>query len=162
MPCACQIPVPNYPENVEWGPLVWTILHGFAQSPNVGIFPGDELREWSRLIKLTADMLPCDKCREHLTDFMRRRPIALFSQSPQLKHTVRSWLWDLHNEVNVKNDKPIYPFEELSVYSNINIQDLLWRLDPVIKKAIQINGLGFIKYTKWIGSVKMMRAILGL
>ena len=160
MPCACQIPVPEYPENAEWGPILWNILHGIAQRAQ-GFYPRDEPREWVKIIKLTAEMLPCDHCREHMNDFIRRNPPTAFADSPQLKTSVKTWFWRLHNEVNVRNGKPEYSFDTLSQYDTINLQDLLWRLDPVMKKAIQINGVGFLKYTKWIAAVKMIRSMLG-
>ena len=159
MPCACQIPVPEYPENAEWGPLLWNILHGLAQRAQ-GFYPHDEPREWVKIIKLTAEMLPCDKCREHMNEFIRKNPPTVFADSPELKTSVKTWFWSLHNEVNVRNGKPEFPFDTLSQYNTINLQDLLWRLDPVIKKAIQINGLGFLKYTKWIATIKMIRSML--
>jgi len=78
-----------------------------------------------------------------------------------LRSTVKRWFFTLHNEINTGNGKPVFLYENLTAaYNNINLQDLLWRLDPVIKKAIQVNGVGSIKYMNWIKSVKMMRAIL--
>ena len=151
MPCACRAPVPDYPENAEWGPILWKILHGLAERAR-----GDEFREWSKMIKLTGEMLPCDECRSHYSQFLKQRPLT---QTPELKTTLRTWFWDLHNEVNLRTGKPEYPFD-FSQYSKIDLQDLLWQLDPVMKKAIQINGVGLLKYIHWINSVKMLRSLL--
>lgn len=105
-------------------------------------------------------MIPCDICREHMVRYMREHK---FEGVPFhiLKYTVQKWFFDLHNEINEGNNRPIFPFEGLhEKYGNMDLQDLLWRLDPVMKKAVQLNGVGLVKYMNWVKSVKMMRAIL--
>ena len=58
MPCACQIPVPQYPDTADWGPILWRILHGLAERAGKASLPADEIREWQKFIKLTGEMLP--------------------------------------------------------------------------------------------------------
>lgn len=125
--------------------------------------PADEVREWQRLLKLTGEMLPCDKCRAHYTTYLGTNPLTQFAEGPysQLKTTVKTWLWRLHNEINVDNGKPVFAYEDLeSTYSAVNLQDQFWRLEPIVKKAIQIQGLGLMKWLAWVKSFKMLRAIL--
>ena len=162
MPCGCRIPVPNYPDNVEWGPIVWRILHGLAEHTGRAYSKDTEIRAWQKLFRLTAQILPCDKCNEHMAEFIIRRPLTYFTVTSNLRTTIRTWLWDLHNEVNVRNQKPIYPFENLSEYSSVNIQDLLLRLDPVIKRALRIKTRGLLNYLHWCNTVKTLRAIFGI
>jgi hypothetical protein len=161
MPCSCQIPVPHYPDNAEWGPILWSILHGLAERAGTGINRADEIREWQRLLKVTGEMLPCDRCREHYKQYSQQNPTSSFNTSPNLNTSVKTWLWNLHNEVNKEYGKPEYPYEDLTpTYKSVNLQDLFWRLDPVIKKSIQLNGISLMKWTTWIHSFKMMRSIL--
>lgn len=175
MPCACQIPVPQYPETADWGPILWTILHGLAERAGSAAIPMDEVREWPKLIQATGLMLPCDKCRAHFTEFSKTHPITAgvghsaltqFSNVPysQIKTSVKTWFWELHNEINQDNNKPVFAYEDLTtIYSErINFQDLFWRLEPVIKKAIELSGVPLMKWMNWVKSFKMMRAILSV
>ena len=165
MPCACLIPVPQYPDTADWGPILWTLLHGLAEKAGRASLPADEVREWQRLLKLTADMLPCDRCRVHFSSFLKANPSTALTTLPynQLRIWIRSWLFTLHNEVNVATNKPEYAFDLLAdTYKDVNFQDLMWRLEPVIKKAIQLNGISLMKWQTWLHSFKMMKSILGL
>jgi len=165
MSCPCLIPVPTYPETAEWGPLVWTILHGLAERSAQASIPADEVREWPKFLKLTGEMLPCEKCRAHYADYMAQSPLTQISTIPytQLNTFLKTWLWTLHNDINVTNGKLVFLYADLAVtYGAVNIQDTLWRLEPVMKKAIQLSGVSLMKWTKWVHSCKMLKAILGI
>lgn len=166
MPCACQIPVPQYPDTADWGPILWHILHGLAERAGSAAIPMDEVREWPKLIQATGQMLPCDKCRAHFSAFTNSHPLTQFSNVPysQIKTSAKTWFWELHNQVNQDNNKPLFAYEDLAVVygERINFQDLFWRLEPVIKKAIQLSGVPLMKWMNWVKSFKMMRAILAV
>jgi hypothetical protein len=163
MPCACQIPVPDYPANADWGPILWNILHSLAEKAGQAALPADELREWPKFIKLTGEVLPCDKCRAHYIEYTQANPLTLSMPYVELKTFLKTWFWKLHNDVNTSSGKPIFAYNDLETrYDNPNFQDLLWRLEPIMKNVIQLNGVSFMKWTKWIHSFKMLRAILGL
>jgi hypothetical protein len=62
MPCACLLPIPDYPTNEAWGPIVWSILHSLAEKYGKLISPLYSLEEtiyWTNLIKNTEHILPC-------------------------------------------------------------------------------------------------------
>ena len=165
MPCACQIPVPTYPDTADWGPILWTILHGLAEKSQRNISPADEVREWQKFIKLTGEMLPCDKCRVHYTAFSTANPPTQLSKIPysDLKRWVKSWFFTLHNEVNQDNGKPLFEYTDLvTTYANPNFQDLFWRLEPIMKKAIQLSGVSLMKWQSWVNSYKMLKSILAI
>jgi len=165
MPCACLIPVPSYPETADWGPILWSILHGLAEKAGQGILKADEIREWQKFIKITGDVLPCDLCRAHFKEFVKKNPssqITSFTQS-QINVWVKSWFWNLHNEVNISRGVPIFEYDALTpTYSNVSLTDLLYRLTPVMKKAIQLNGVPFMTWTLWVSSFKMLRSVLAV
>jgi len=160
MPCACLIPAPNYPETADWGPILWTILHGLAEKAGQGFIRDDEVREWQKLIKITGEVLPCDQCKTHYQSFLKINPFPV--DKSQVNTWVKTWFWNLHNEVNVSKGLETFPFTQLSVYSNVNFTDLLHRLNPVIKKAIELSGVPYMKWTAWISSFKMLRSILAV
>jgi len=163
MPCACQVPVPNYPENADWGPIFWTILHSLAEKAGQASLPADELREWPKFIKATGEVLPCDKCRDHFHAYMRTNPVQITVPYSGLKTFIKTWFWQLHNDVNTSLGKPTFAYDDLATtYNKPNYQDLFWRLDPIMKNVIQLNGVSFMKWTKWIHTFKMLRAVLGV
>jgi hypothetical protein len=153
MPCACLIPIPSYPETAEWGPILWTILHGLAEKAGQGFIRSDEIREWHKFIKITGEILPCETCKEHYQTFLKTHP-------PDV-NLIKQWFWNLHNEVNLRRGVPVYEYD-ISKYSNVNLTDLLYRLMPVIKKAIELSGVPYMKWTSWVSSFKMLRSILAV
>jgi hypothetical protein len=165
MPCACMVPVPKYPETADWGPILWTLLHGLAEKAGSAPLPADEVREWQRFLKATNDMLPCDKCRSHFSLFLKANPATALDTLPysQLRSWIRSWFYTLHNEINVENSKPEYNLAQLALdYTQVNFQDLIWRLEPVLKRAMEPNGVSLLKWLHWKKSFQMLRAAIGV
>jgi hypothetical protein len=164
MPCACLIPIPDYPDNADWGPIMWKILHGLADKAGQGIIKGDEIREWQKFIKITGEVLPCDMCRTHYQTFLKANPTAELTTLPltQVNTWIKTWYWNLHNEITTAKGLPPYPYEELDVYSKVDLTDLLYQLNPIIKKAIILSGVPYMKWTAWVSSFKMMRSVLAV
>jgi len=165
MPCACRVPTPDYPANAAWGPILWSILHGLAERAGSGSIPADEVREWIRFLKETGDMLPCDECRAHYVRYSQQNPFTQFAKIPytMLKGAVKTWLWQLHADIRTEYGKDVLPYDDLTAtYGKVNFQDLFWRLEPVIKKTIELKGYGLTRWTNWIKSFKMLRATLGV
>jgi len=125
MPCACQTPVPNYPETADWGPILWKILHGLAEKSGQGIIKGDEIREWLKFIKVTGDMLPCEICRGHYQTFLRNNSLQITNLEPtQLNIWIKSFFWNLHNQVNSSRGLLIYSYVDLSTSARVDLPDL--------------------------------------
>ena len=164
MPCACRVPVPEYPSNAAWGPILWSILHGLAEKAGQASLPVDEVREWQTFLKATGEMLPCDECRAHYLQYTKLNPLTLLTLVPysSLKTSVKTWLWQLHADIRTEYGKPVLPYDELeATYGSVNLQDLFWRLEPVIKKTIDIKGMGLMKWITWNNRFKMLRSTLG-
>ena len=164
MPCACRVPVPEYPSNAAWGPILWSILHGLAEKAGQAAIPDDEVREWQNFLKATGEVLPCDECREHYLRYTKEHPLTHFSTIPYnfLKTSVKTWLWQLHADIRTEYEKPVLPYDELeATYGSVNLQDLFWRLEPVIKKTIDIKGMGLMKWIVCNNKFKMLRSTLG-
>ena len=165
MPCACQVPVPDYPATADWGPILWTILHGFAERAGRSINRDDEVREWQRFIKCTNEVLPCEICRDHFKRYQQTHPFTQITTGPpsQYKAWVKTWLWNIHNEINAGTNKPIFPYADLETrYATVDFADQLYRLTPIIKNAITLSGVPYMKWTAWVASFKMMRSIICL
>ena len=165
MPCDCQFPVPNYPDTADWGPILWKSLHGLGEKAGHGIILADEVREWQKFIKLTGEMLPCDICRGHYQQYLKEHPTTILTgySITQISTWVKSFYWNLHNNVNLSKNLPIFPYADLALtYGSVDLTDQLYRLTPVIKTAIQLSGVPFMKWTAWVSSFKMLRSILAV
>lgn len=168
MPCACRAPLESYPENAEWGPLFWKLLHGLAEysgKQQFAILQGDEVRAWISLLISLKDTLPCDICEEHQKVWLAEHPPSIFLQLPQneFRGAVRSWLFELHNEINEGNDKPVFSFQDLEItYKSVNIREGWKALEPVIKRAITLNGLTLLPWKKFLGYVRILQGIYGV
>lgn len=90
------------PQNHIWGPELWTILHSSAErfgQPSKRL-PDDEKRIWFGLLRSLQFSLPCPLCKKHYISYFHTNQILLTREG------VRSWLFNLHNQVNQRNNKP--------------------------------------------------------
>jgi hypothetical protein len=164
MGCSCRVPAEKYPENAEWGPLFWILLHSLAEHAGKQRDPllqRDEVRFWTKLLPATQGAIPCDVCRGHYGEYLVETPRAVFLQVayPAFGLTVRKWLWTLHNRINVGNDKAEFPFESLAVYKDTNLTKAWKALEPVILKAIKLNGLSLFPWKTFLGFVRSLQGL---
>ena len=167
MPCACKVPIETYPENAEWGPLFWKILHGLAERAGRqtdAVLQGDEVRTWIQVLTQMKQCLPCDICREHYSRWLAAHPIDVLGKMPykSVGLWIQTYVFDLHNEINEGNDKPVFAFADLATaYRGINITSIWHALEPVMKKAITLNGISLRPWIKWLSFVRTLQGIYG-
>lgn len=130
------------PSNREWGPFLWTILHGLAEKlgrqPNE-IMAADEAREMTLVLKGVELIMPCEKCRAHFHEYRLKNPIDGFStkRGEHLRYTVREWLWRLHEAVNERNNAPRFSIEQLTpTYQSVNIAAAWTTLQTYLKTSV--------------------------
>ena len=103
------------PQNHIWGPALWTILHSSAErigTKQLQRLPREEERIWMGLLNSLRYSLPCPHCKKHYTSYLFSKPILSFNRD-----TIRLWLFNLHQEVNQRNNKNTeITFENLSDY----------------------------------------------
>lgn len=166
MPCSCRPQEILYPDNVEWGPLFWIILHGLAQRAGTVATPylqGDDIRGWAAFLKATAKALPCPQCREHYSAWMTIHTIQVPSVYPEMGPWVRNWLWQLHEHVNRRLGKTSLPFESLAEkYRGANIGTAVAQLEKLEKKAIQLSGVSLLAWNEWLKQLKILRSLYGI
>jgi hypothetical protein len=76
-----------------------------------------------------------------------------------LKQTITTWFFKLHNEINEGNNRPIFPFENLhTMYSSIKITNTWKALQPIIKKAIILNGIHYLAWAKFLNHVRTLQS----
>ena len=162
MPCACRVPAVEYPETAEWGPITWSILHGLAERSGKNsnlLLQGDEIRNMIMLIEAVEKMIPCDICRGHYHEYLVSKPVKSWLKEPytNLRENARKWVWTLHNEINLGNDKPIFQYEDLEgTYGQVNIRQKLAELSPPIQRAMTNNG---VKLLHWLAFERVVKTM---
>jgi hypothetical protein len=168
MPCACQLPPELYPDSSEWGPILWTLLHGVAERVGTVAFPlfqMDERRALVKFFQALGKMIPCPSCKDHYDSYLREHPVdKVLMELPydSLRDYVRRWFWELHNWVNESHGKPIYPLESVrAAYKDVAIRQTIRALDIPMKKAIRVRGGQQIAYAEFIKWTTMLCSLYG-
>jgi hypothetical protein len=85
-----------------WGPLLWKLLHLLAEPTH----NSERLHIWKIVLHKTALIMPCEKCRKHLSEYLLAHKLE----------NIRTYLWKLHNSVNERNGMSLFPEEQLEIY----------------------------------------------
>lgn len=100
---------PQYQEsdaNEIMGRAGWTMLHRTAL--HFPINPTDQERaDMIQWIQLWGRVYPCQECRTHLQCYLTKNPIDATT-----KESLITWTWKLHNAVNFRLNKPVFPLAE--------------------------------------------------
>ena len=105
-----------------WGPGAWTFLHSITfQYPES---PSDiEKQKYYVFFNSLKNVLPCPVCRGHYESNLDNLPIRLDTRQELIE-----WLIDVHNEINIMNNKKIYSYDEVyeiynKMYDNATIKN---------------------------------------
>jgi hypothetical protein len=123
-----------------WGPRAWELLHAIcakAGNPNPKLAV-DERRELLWLIEHIENILPCPECRNHVKRY--RRAVGI----PGISSEAAKWLWDFHEAVNQRLEKPPGPsFDSMPFTSTLNISQVWREYQTLVKDSIiqgHLNG----------------------
>ena len=98
-----------------WGPKLWFMIHTIALNyPDNPTY--QDRRSYEEFYNSLKFVIPCEKCRIHYTQRLKRMPIInhLDNSNTLFKYTV-----DLHNQVNKSLNKKIYSYQEvMEIYKN--------------------------------------------
>jgi hypothetical protein len=165
MPCSCIVDIPAYPQNEEWGPLLWLLLHTFAEKAGKQdsiITKGDEQRAWPLFMKDLAPIIPCPYCRDHFQQYLKATPFELPSNYYDWKLYIPHYFYTLHESVNARLGKPSFPEEDLKkTYSDVGkIKPTLASLDTIQQRAIKMGGVSLLAWRAWLKQLNMLRAAI--
>jgi hypothetical protein len=165
MVCNCIVDKPTYPQNHEWGPLLWWILHTLAEKAGRQTDPllqADEGRAWPLFVKELPGMLPCPYCRDHLQDYLRATPFALPTDPAAWRAYVPTFFYELHEAVNARLDKPSFPRADLTeTYKNPSaFKEKLTALQSVEERAIKQQGVTLFAWRAWLKQLTLLRATI--
>ena len=107
--------LPRSSKNINlsvWGPCLWTYLHVITiASPKSFDVKINEY--YRRIFGSIADSIPCITCQLHFKEILQNTTWQFRSR---LEFVV--WLYDIHNQVNMKLGKPKYSYIEF-LYENL-------------------------------------------
>ena len=91
-----------------WGPSFWTVLHysSFLSSKS----------NFLELIDSMSYLLPCVHCRKSLNMYIRLEPPSAQNSDDLF---IPKWTWKIHDNVNLKLNKPKIPFSILEKRRNL-------------------------------------------
>jgi hypothetical protein len=100
-----------------WGPHAWFFIDSIAISlPNkISLSLQNELKHF--FIALSV-LLPCEKCRYHFTEYIKKTNIMNIDFST--KDRVLKWINNLHNSIRTRNkQKNINVVNTIKYYDNV-------------------------------------------
>jgi len=153
---------------VEWGPLLWKLLHGLAEKsgkPITSQYAEEERHIWLTFFKHTGDIIPCNACKEHYDIYLREHPVDVLKHMKlhDIHNWIRRWFWELHEWVNDTYKKPSFSFDDLSsMYGSINLRVTLKQFEMPMKKAIQISGYNNKKFVDWKSKYIRLLSLYGI
>lgn len=167
MPCGCILDKPEYPQNSEWGPTLWKIIHTLAERAGTiqnQYLQADERRAWPLFLKTLIGMIPCPFCKDHLQAYVVEHPFVLPGEYYNIHDYVRTWFYALHESVNARLEKPSFPFADLATtYKNGSVvKPGTHDLEKVIMKAIKMGGVSLLAWNAWLKETKILRGLFGL
>jgi hypothetical protein len=156
------------PSNKDWGPHLWIVLHTLAEKLGrqpVELMASDEAREIVLVLKWTEHIMPCEKCRKHYHDYVKKYPVDEFVQrrGEFLRQAVRQWLWKLHEAVNERNGAPSFPIENLvTTYQHANLAQSLKELYSVLSSSIPLGLIGSEPFKSFRRHLSLLRSLTGI
>jgi hypothetical protein len=156
---------PKYPQNEEWGPLLWRILHTLAEKAGLQRDPllqADEIRIWPLFVKTLGPMIPCPYCRDHFNEYIAAHPFLYPTDFSQTNNYIRQWFYDFHESVNQRRQKSSFPFANLSsTYKNIGIlKETLQKFEVLEFKAMKLNGVTITAWQAWLRNYRTLRGVM--
>ncbi len=112
-----------------WGPPLWNILHALVERTGkkgvIGRMQFDEIERhaWFKLLDSLFITLPCPKCRNHYKQYNDHHPyrnvfiksqnrnIILYREGTERREYLRTWLYTLHESVNIKKWRELYEMD---------------------------------------------------
>ena len=121
----------------NWGQFTWTLFHTLIE-----LIPNERYKTLGPIIfsviKNMCSILPCPDCSAHAMDYLK---FVTIKQLPTKEH-LKQFMYHFHNNINITNRKPIFPYINMDKYKQGNLY--------VIFKNVEI------LYNKNYGNPRMM------
>ena len=141
-----------------WGPKLWRLLHLAAEASD----RTDITLLWKTLFKWTAEILPCELCRTHLRQYLSNNASftsrSVPKKGPEIRLFIRLFVRTLHNDVNIRLEKPEFTEENLAeMYGTKSREEILTEARSIFLElkelwqplvGFQIHGTAFGEWKK--------------
>jgi len=118
----------------QWGQPTWIFFHTFIEQIDDDFYSSNHI-EILKIIKNICSVLPCPYCKEHAVQYMRKiRP-----QNVKTREQMRIMLYNFHNRVNIRLNKPLFSQQELTKYRNIDFIRVIKWFESVMLKNYTLN-----------------------
>jgi hypothetical protein len=152
----------------NWGPHLWRVLHTLAHQAGEFRTPlqeNDEAQTWNHFLKHLPDIMPCPLCRNHYTDYMRRKSPSILLQVRGIhrKEWLEDCFWSLHNEVNKENGKDIFKKEDLNQYTNVEqFKESYAYIQRMVKHGTELSSLRLMAVKDTMRMLELLRRLYSL
>jgi hypothetical protein len=123
-----------------WGPSLWTLLHSIVEQITSINNTTQVSEKLYNLFEFHFEkIIPCSDCKAGYLKFKTANPIHnwRYMNVIDAKNNAKTWLWNLHETVNRRLNKPSIPMNNLeSVYGKQYIPWLLDGFSNVIQSVV--------------------------
>jgi hypothetical protein len=93
-----------------WGPHLWYYLHTSAANypTHPSVTEQRAMKQWLKTLPVT---IPCENCSYHYARYVKEHE-AMLDKICQSRDQLFEFFVDLHNQVNRRNRKPIFTYEQ--------------------------------------------------
>lgn len=124
----------------KWGVHGWKFIHHIALGYPVEPTENDK-NNYKSFFSLLGNVLPCHICSDHYNENLLKHPLN--DEVLSTKMNFINWTIDMHNEVNKKNGKKIYGYDEALILIKNNYNSIETYTDlpksneitPIIKSS---------------------------
>lgn len=153
----------------EWfGPRFWKILHSLAEKSGVisdPVLQLDEQEAWILLIQSIPGCMPCLQCRKHFLEWIRLHPFSGVrnKKGTERREFIRSWLYNLHSNVNQRSQKEIsINLEDCNrLYTAVIIEDSVKELSEMFRIGLLHSRVNHEDVEKWKRTLIRLRILYG-
>lgn len=137
-----------------WGPIFWTTMHivslGYSTNPTT-----KEQEGAVQFYESLQEVIPCPICRSHYKEFLTNMPVR---EAVKNRTTLIQWVFNIHNEVNKKLNKPELSFEDYIKNMQTLASQSSVKLPPsqspasnmgLILTGVALGALGYYVYKKY-------------
>lgn len=126
-----------------WGPAVWNLFHCIS----IKVKP-EQFKNCSpliiKIIKNIAFNLPCPECKEHASKILKN----VTHENFKTQNDLINFLFNFHNHVNGRTNKPQYSFEILEKYKNMNFIQVINHFYVVFSKKYHNMNLMLAQFNR--------------
>lgn len=135
------------PDADQWGPLLWTLLHGLSiKRTTIDPLKLRTLKvKWKLLFDTLSHIVPCPECKDHIIQYIATNPPSTINTEDEFT----SWFYYLHEEVNQRLGK--LPFDStklVETYSQVNLRTIYYKYDKLMEDSIREGEVSLLAWGK--------------